>query len=213
MEEKIIETIKKVLNLSKNNPNEAEAKAAALKAQELLAKYHISIADVESFDETMERIGEMSIHVGTGNKWKRNLASIVARNFRCKCYIHGSDEIVMFGYETDVRVARDVYQYLFTLGNKLANKEYVRILEETGSGAGVKNEFLAGYLAGLRESLDAQCTALMIITPKAVEDKYAEHSKSFRSSNSRLTYSRNHGVYNTGYTEGKYTMGARQIRG
>ena len=41
--EKIIQTIKKVLELSRNNPSEEEAKAAALKAQELLAKLKISI--------------------------------------------------------------------------------------------------------------------------------------------------------------------------
>lgn len=36
--EKIIEKIKKVLELSKNNPSQVEA--AALKAQKLMAEYH-----------------------------------------------------------------------------------------------------------------------------------------------------------------------------
>ena len=46
-EQKIIETIKKCLALASNNPSEEEARAAALKAQQLLAKYNIALADVE----------------------------------------------------------------------------------------------------------------------------------------------------------------------
>lgn len=37
--EKIIAKIKKVLELSRNNPSEEEAKSAALKAQKLMAAY------------------------------------------------------------------------------------------------------------------------------------------------------------------------------
>ena len=39
--EKIMEKIKKLLALANNNPSEDEAMAAALKAQEMMAKYNI----------------------------------------------------------------------------------------------------------------------------------------------------------------------------
>ena len=48
--EKIIVKIKKVLELAKNNPSPEEAKAAALQAQKLLAKYHIDMAEVKDID-------------------------------------------------------------------------------------------------------------------------------------------------------------------
>ena len=47
-QEKIIDKIRKVLELSKNNPSEEEAQAAALKAQKLMAEYHISIKEIET---------------------------------------------------------------------------------------------------------------------------------------------------------------------
>lgn len=49
--EKIIAKIKKVLELSKNNPSEEEAKSAALKAQRLMAEYHISMSEVEAVED------------------------------------------------------------------------------------------------------------------------------------------------------------------
>ena len=45
--EKILEKIEKLLALAGNNPSEKEAISAALKAQELMAKYNIELADLE----------------------------------------------------------------------------------------------------------------------------------------------------------------------
>ena len=48
MEDKkqIIEKIKKIMALSENNPNQNEAIAAALKAQKLMAKFHIEESEL-----------------------------------------------------------------------------------------------------------------------------------------------------------------------
>ena len=45
--EKILKKIENLLALAGNNPSENEAIAAALKAQELMAKYNIELADIE----------------------------------------------------------------------------------------------------------------------------------------------------------------------
>ena len=42
--ERILEKIRRALALAGDNPNEHEALAAALKAQELMAKYNIDIS-------------------------------------------------------------------------------------------------------------------------------------------------------------------------
>lgn len=55
--EKIINKIKKVLELSKNNPSEKEAQAAALKAQKLMVEYHISMEEVSGIEDS-ENISE-----------------------------------------------------------------------------------------------------------------------------------------------------------
>lgn len=56
MEERIIEKIRKCLVLANNNPSEEEAKAAALQAQKLLAKYNISMADVTELEQEVEEL-------------------------------------------------------------------------------------------------------------------------------------------------------------
>ena len=43
--ERVLEKVKKLLALAGNNPSEAEAQAAALRAQELIARYNLSITD------------------------------------------------------------------------------------------------------------------------------------------------------------------------
>ena len=58
MNEKIIEKIRKCLELANNNPSEEEAKSAALMAQKLIAKYDISMADVEDVASQCEEIVE-----------------------------------------------------------------------------------------------------------------------------------------------------------
>lgn len=68
MNEKIIEKIKKCLELANNNPSEEEAKSAALMAQKLLAKYNISMSDVEDVSSECEEVVENAV-------WFKNLVS------------------------------------------------------------------------------------------------------------------------------------------
>lgn len=56
--EKILNKIKNLLDLA-NNPNENEAIAAALKAQELMAKYNIELDQLDDKKETREIVEEI----------------------------------------------------------------------------------------------------------------------------------------------------------
>lgn len=190
--EKIITKIKKVLELSKNNPSTEEAKSAALKAQRLMAEYHISINDINEIKDIKE-ITEERVVVGMGNKWKYALASIIVRNFRCKSYCYGKDEIAFYGYDVDAKIAAETFKYLFEIGNKSANKFYnQKRIESKKSGiyfdgSGIKNYFLAGYLQGILDVLDKQCTALMIVVPKEVDDGYKKKTQGCRKINNKLS--------------------------
>ena len=56
--EKIIDKIKKLLELSKNNPNKEEAILALTKARELMFKHDINIENIEKDDKNyFENIG------------------------------------------------------------------------------------------------------------------------------------------------------------
>ena len=102
MNEKIIEKIKKCLELANNNPSAEEAKSAALMAQKLLAKYNISMSDIE--DVAQEQIEESPVWFkdlvtwGVVRGWKYELAEIVASNFRCKRFFYGKQAAVFYLY-------------------------------------------------------------------------------------------------------------------
>lgn len=157
--EKIIEKIRKILELSKNNPSEYEAKADALKAQELMIKYHIMQADVEDIAH-IEEISEKKVKTGNGNKWKYYLSNIIEKNFRCKHYFIQRHTVVFYGYDTDAQIAAEVFSFLFKEGIKASNKYYSKEKSKTRkygyyfNGAGLKNEFLLGYLKGIKEELE-----------------------------------------------------------
>ena len=214
-EEKIIQTIRKVLELSKNNPSEEEAKAAALKAQELLAKYHIDMKEVEAIDiDTIDSIDEVRVDIPT-KKWKYRLATIVANNFRCKHYYIGKRTLVFYGHKTDADVAAETFKYLFNIGNRLAGREVDKVFGQTGTSANVYNSFVAGFCKGIEEALGEQCKALMLVTPEDVKTSFAEMSKNFGTMRGgSLTIGINEhcrDAYENGKTEGRHAVRSRQI--
>lgn len=225
MNEKIIEKIKKCLELANNNPSAEEAKSAALMAQKLLAKYNISMEDVKGVGP-VEEIEESPIWFkdlvtwGVARGWKYQLAEIVASNFRCKHFFYGKAAVVFYGHKTDVQVAKQIYTFLFQNGDKLANKLVYKMIRDAkkagikSNTSGVYNSFVKGYMAGLKEALGKQCTALMIVVPEDVKDAYVERAKRFKSMNVGM---RNNGFSNGAYSEGvkagKSAMTSRAIEG
>lgn len=215
-QEKIIQTIRKVLELSKNNPSEEEAKAAALKAQELLAKYHIDISEIEDIDDKTEEITEISVDVPS-KKWKYTLAQIVAKNFRCKHFYYGKKTLVFYGHKTDAEVAAETFKYLFDIGNRCAGREVDKVFANTGTSAGVYNSFVKGFCEGVSEVLDKQCTALMLVVPQDVNDAYDEKTKNFKNMKcSGLSTKVNESCINayfSGIEKGKDAIGSKQLEG
>lgn len=214
--EKIIQTIKKVLELSKNNPSEEEAKAAALKAQELLAKYHINMSEIEDIDDTDEDIVEISVDVPS-KKWKYTLARIVADNFRCKHFYYGKKVLVFYGHKTDAEVASETFKYLFDFGNKAAGREVDKVFANTGTSAGVYNSFVKGFCDGVSDVLAKQCTALMLVVPQDVTDSYNERTKDCKTMNSGgLSIKANDScinAYASGKAKGKEAVSSKQLEG
>lgn len=212
-QEKIISTIKKVLELSKNNTSEHEAEAAAAKAQELLAKYHIEMVDIEGIDtDSVEEITEFSVDVPS-KKWKYRLARIVADNFRCKHYYMGKKVVVFYGHQTDAQVAVETFKYLFRLGNILAGRKVDEVFNETGTSAGIYNSFVKGFCDGVEDVLAKQCTALMLVTPQDVNDAFEEKTKGFKTTKNKGIMAIDGDAYTAGKTEGQNAMKSRQIEG
>lgn len=218
--DKMVEKISNLLDLANNNPNENEALAAALKAQELMAKYHIELADLDH-DAGIEIVEEScKVDVSGPSKWKVKLANIIAENFCCKVY-HKEERgiftkttrnyVVFYGYEHDAKIAREVFTFLFETGIKLARHEYYVAKKAGKYTKYVMNTYLMGFCEGIREVLAKQCTALMVVTPKEVIDSYNEMSQGFKTQRSRVTIGSDSGVYERGIRDGKDVANARSI--
>lgn len=209
--EKMIEKIKKMMALAENNPSEEEALSAALQAHKLMMKYNIHESEVtlEEVKEDIVSIFSEQKHNSSLHKWRKQLGAIVAKAFRCKCYISGKD-VVFRGYKDDAQLALDVYLMLYTVGDRLGSKAYTEQLAETGSGKGAYNSFVVGFLYGVRDAFDEQCTALMVITPKEVEDDWESFSAHMKTSKTSFTVV-DRELYEKGYAEGKQAVKSRAI--
>lgn len=212
--EKMIEKIKKMLSLAENNPSEEEALSAALQAHKLMAKYNINEEDV-SLEEIKDEITSVFSQQKHGchlMAWRKQLAGVVAKAFRCKAYVSGQD-VVFRGYKDDAQLALEVYLMLYTVGDKLGSKAYSDQLEETGSGKGAYNSMTIGFLHGVSDALNAQCTALMVVTPKEVEEDWESFAAGFVKDRKMAATRINSKLYNEGYSEGKQSVKSRALEG
>ena len=209
---KMIETIKKLLRTSTDTAaTENEARLAALKAQELMAKHGIELTDVDTGEEH-DSISYDVFDSGTGNAWKYTLANIVAQNFCCKFFTIDKRRICFYGYDKNTKVAQEVFRFLFNVGNKLADRYYMKCRYHNMETKGVKNSFLLGYVLGIQKVLDKQCRALLLITPKEVEESYKEFTstKDMKKSESTIKSSERKS-YEEGFRRGTETANSRYI--
>ena len=211
--EKVIERIANLLDLANNNTNENEAIAASLKAQELMAKYHIELCDLGTDEQKKEEpIEEFHVNTNYGNysTWKYELCLVIASNFCCKAYKKGN-YIVFYGHQTDAKIASNTFTFLFKLGNKFADRYYNRCKADGRPTIGVANAYLKGFVSGIKEVLEKQCTALMIVTPKDVEDGYAEMSQGWKSKSYSVRRRDDATAYADGRFDGRQAVESRAL--
>ena len=208
----VIRKVQKLLALAdqSRNPSEAEAIAASMQAQKLLAKYNLDIATVTG-QEKKEGIEQVVADVGTGKKWKYTLANIVAESYCCKCFYYGSEMIVFYGFQSDVLVARRVFMYLFKVGNTLANR-HIRKRKERGEWGmdGVYNSFCQGFCDGVHSELQKNCTALMLVTPQEVVDGFKMFTQDFKNADHSIDTT-DWKAYAEGEVEGKRALNGQYI--
>lgn len=212
--EKVIEKIRKLLAMTEENgASENEAIIAALKAQKLMAEYNLTVADVADEHEGKSEIIEAAVDAGTKYKWKYGLVNIIAVNFCCKVYIVNKSNVVFYGYKNHADVASEVFRFLFNTGNKLANNYYYKCMKDGRDTVGVKNTFLLGFCKGIEEVLGKQCRALMLVTPKEVEESFKEIIAGSKSIKSTMKINRDAQAYEDGKREGRFVANARSLEG
>lgn len=219
--EKVLEKIKKLLEVTmENGATENEAKIAALKAQKLMAEYGVkSISGViDEQDAIANDYADTKFTNATSSKWCTHLAIAIAKNFRCKFYISKlyseKIRIYFFGHDSDVEVCVKVYEMLLNSMVKLSLKAY---REEKANGRCTKGFFQSynmAFIKGIKEVLDAQCTALALVIPNDVVKKFNETMTNSKTKHIKSKINHvNEEAFKIGFRDGKSSMRSRELEG
>lgn len=171
-QKKIIERIRKLLQLLRSS-NEHEAAAAAAKAQELLSEYNLSMDSIKPGQQSAE-LRASRAYKKTRQRletWAFRLASGVASAFDCK-YYHDPDvgETVFVGCEPDPTIASWTYGYLYKTLLAFASSYMrgpARRLRSTKSKTTARHSYLLGAVLVISQRLEAQ-KRVTPITPGAL---------------------------------------------
>ena len=213
-ENKVIDKIEKLLALA-GSDNENEAKAAMVKAQELMVRYEIDRERVKGKEQKERPV----IYLSGGpfrDAWTSMVAAVIAENFRCRCITvfmrgtGGSFRIRFYGYEGDAKICINIFNYAV----KVVRKRFVTlraIYAEAGRDfrRNEKMNYIAGFCQGLDRNFEeqkkqSQSFALALVTPEAV-DRYVNELPGVVL-NETFKYERNREnalLRRTGYVDGK----------
>lgn len=213
--EDIIERIKKLLALAEDEgATEAEATAAALMAQRLIAQNDVEQWELHSLAE--EPI-ESHFSEPARSRWRWRLAEVVAPAFRCRhCGTtqrvryqkDNIQRIGFYGYRTDAKAAAITFDFLFKVGCRLARRA------SRGKAHGTYNAYVLGYVAGIKGELEKQTQALMIVVPPKVREAYEAYSTGFHKVSTDLSYGTGHDAkeaYDRGVAEGRDAVRSRRM--
>lgn len=176
--ERMISKIEKLLALADNNSNEEEMQSAMLKAQALMAQYNIKMGEIGQSDYSAAKI----IHLNVGGKtavapWKKLLASIIAKNFRCRIYylkykgLPGVN-FVFLGFDNDATIACAVFKFAVAAAEKGMYKCYRKFRDAGKFAKGIRHDYVSGFISGLKNKFEEQVTqnewGLVLVVPKEV---------------------------------------------
>lgn len=159
----VLDRVKKLLALTVN-PNPNEAAAAAAKAQEILEKYNLTMAEVGNWtDQEDIKVGVVheTIQFHTKNfplrQWKEDLADTVARYNQVEILTLGRTHLVFVGESTNVQVVISLYQWLVSQLEIAAIpgwREYRDMCKETGTHREdplvFRNSFFSGAVSEIQ---------------------------------------------------------------
>jgi hypothetical protein len=212
-EDKIIDLIRKLLNLSRS-PNEHEASLALKKAQKLLFEHNLSISQVNAatnLSQQTESVIEESVHIASRHQfkeWKISLGFGIAQYFFCKGLVSRTGHYFYFiGKKSDTEVITEAYKWIIEQAERLADEALVAYKKTDDynkrpiHGRQFKNSYFRGLVTGIcnilrdqwnkLENESEQSRALVVVRGKEVTDFIAQKYPKLRNhqgSNSDLDY-------------------------
>ena len=219
--EKIIDKIRKLLELSKNNPNKEEAILALTKARELMFKHNVDMENIKKDDTNyFEKIVQLK-------KWKNwILFFLMYLNDAFgtfSLYNEYTKRVYFYGEKEKVLGISEIFEFLFEVADYLAMKEYRNYLKEYGTGKGIYLSYILGFINGVNNALEKQNRefeeyGIVIVTSEVLKqqvrkDKNAVEKSEKRLFNKNINTDLNREVFDKGYDEGITILDKKQIEG
>lgn len=215
-QQEIIAKIQKLYALAQSD-NENEARLAMQKAQELQARYNVSVEEL-SVEQEPEVKSEAvdSPDTKTLNSFFKLLANRLASHYRVKVYIREryhnytrEVKLMIVGLPVDVEVFKQSLYFAYSAMRKLATT-FVRQLPNYYSRSDktrMKNDYYMGFIHGCDQALTQNETekALMIVTPQAVV-KYINNLSLRGSSKCSVSRAWSDEAQRAGYNDGVASM-------
>ena len=220
--ENVINKIRKLLKLQFNAEkigSQGEAFQAAKMVRKLLMEYNLSMGDIGNEEEKakvqMTESDDMTVNDKYGNRWKRSLLGVIARNNLCSLYTRTyNNKMFIIGAEENVVVVKEFYEYLLKVFRRLVIERYNESANElmvqgrryTEQG---KQKFFCSYLEGvpygLQENYDSmkptsEETAL-VVCHQSMIDEYIKQSQ-YRMDNHKKRV-RTHHVMGEAFEQGQ----------
>lgn len=214
-ENNIISKIEKLLALAGNNPSEAEAQAAMLKAQQLMAQHNLDMAQFKNKPkEEKEAVTEYFKGYHNTN-WAISLARVICNNFRCNLLRASGYGLVFVGLKDDVAICKAVFTFAANTLDRNMMKLRRQYRKQGLSTEGISGDYAAGFIAGLgakyKEQVEKNNWGLVLIKDALVEQKTKDiiDPKGKAHFGKKLNRSGDMGLYTKGYLDGK-NLGADQ---
>lgn len=158
----IKDKIQKLLALAES-PNEHEAKAALLKARQLMAEHKLLQKDLEDVSHQDVKVIETFVScTKRTNPWITSLSNIIASNYCCQALSSRTPgsrtyNIRFVGLENDVDICNSVFLYavdcVMTKIQEL-KKRYAKLKRHEQTK--IANGYGQGFVRGLREAFEQQ---------------------------------------------------------
>lgn len=174
------EKISKLLALS-TSPEQEEAKAALLKARELMVKYKIREDEIpEQNCKVIKQTLDNITCTKMTNPWIDTLANIIAEHYCCKSYrsrLYRKKEstIGFVGIEDDFNICKEAFLYAYDFVVGKCQRIRACKSQDTSTTRKMANAYGLGFCIGLRKAYQKQCElhqewGLVLQTPQPVLD-------------------------------------------
>ena len=175
--------IRKLLALAES-PNENEARAALLKARELMAEHKLTEAqclDVPK-DNRVERV-LTGIHcTPRKNPWIINLSGIIGENYCCQAYSNrkkGQQErhVGYIGFHDDVEICKEIFTYALKCVMSEIRKINEQVWFSPQDRRQMSDSYGYGFCIGVQRAFEEQNRkhneewGLVLVMPKEVADE------------------------------------------